>query len=137
MMMNRLMKYASNGAVSYGALAYFSGGASTVRVMDYDLPLPLFALGLGVGSAIAADFANNLVLPYLPQDQKLKSLESTAVNLGSGAGAALLFCYVANKDLLANPGTMQIAMTGVAIEVGGEWVYQQLAKFMGVNTDRC
>jgi hypothetical protein len=130
---NRLLKYTANGAVAWGALYYLSNGSANVRIFDTLVPMPLFAFGVGAASSMAADFVTSVVLPYLPQDQRMMSLESTAVNLASGAGAALALAYVANKDLLSTPGTMQIAAMGAAAEIGGQWVYQQLAKFLGIE----
>lgn len=130
---NRLLKYSSNGLVAWAGLYYLSSGSANVRIFDTLVPLPLFAFGVGAVSSMTADFVNSMVLPYLPQDQRMLSLESTAVNLGSGAAAALALAYVANKDLLTTPGTMQIATMGAACEIGGEWLYQQLAKFMGMD----
>lgn len=130
---NRLIKYTCNGAVCYAGLYYLSNGSGNVRIFDTLVPLPLFAFAIGAASSMASDFITSVVLPYLPQDQKLQSLESTAVGLGSGAAAALALAYVSNKDLLSTPGTMQIAAMGAACEIGGEWVYQQVAKFMGID----
>ena len=130
---NRLLKYTCNGGVAYAGLYYLSNGSANVRIFDTLVPLPLFAFGVGAASSMASDFITSVVLPYLPQDQKLQSLESTAVGLGSGAAAALAIAYVSNKDLLNTPGAMQVAAMGAAAEIGGQWLYQQVAKFMGVE----
>lgn len=130
---NRLVKYGTHGAITYGALYYISGGATKVEVMGQRYPLVAVGFGLGVASSLVNDFAHTWVLPMLPQDDKLKSFEGTAVSLASGAASVLAFAYLLNPAMIQEIGTMKLALVGMASEVAGQWTYEQIAPMVGIK----
>ncbi len=56
---NRLLKYASHGALTYGSLYYLSGGASSIVIAGTEIPLVV--AGLALASSLTNDFVHSWV----------------------------------------------------------------------------
>ena len=130
---NRLLKYGVHGGITYGALYWLSGGASTVSFMGSSVPLVVAGLVLGAASSITNDFVHSWMLPMISTDKKLNYFEGIATGLGSGAGTMLLYSYLAEPELMRDPGTAQLALVGAGAEVLSSWAYERLAVMFGVD----
>jgi hypothetical protein len=130
---NRLLKYGVHGGITYGALYWLSNGASSVDFMGSTVPLVVAGLVLGAASSITNDFIHSWILPTISTDKKLNYFEGIATGLGSGAGTMLLYSYLAEPDLLTNPGTLQLMAVGAATEVVASWAYERLAILFNID----
>jgi hypothetical protein len=91
---------------------------------------------MGAAASVVNDLAHNYILPMLPVDEKLKSLEGTAISLGSGAATTVGFAYLAQPALVNEVGMAKLAAIGAASEVASEYAYQKLAGVMGYKPDQ-
>ena len=130
---NRLLKYGVHGGVTYGALYWLSGGASSVDFLGSNVPLIVAGLVLGAASSITNDAIHSWILPMISTDKKLNYFEGIATGLGSGAGTMLLYSYLAEPELMQNPGAAQLALVGAGAEVVSSYLYERLAVMFGVD----
>ena len=130
---NRLLKYGVHGGVTFGALYWLSGGASSVSFMGYSVPLIVAGVALGAAASITNDVIHGWMLPMISTDQKLNYFEGIATGLGAGAGTMVLYSYLAEPELLQDPGTAQLALVGAGAEVLSSYVYERLAVMWGIN----
>lgn len=113
-------------------------GAFVIRMSTSDLgrtlniggySIPTWALGgiLGFGGSVATDMVSSMVLPHIPQSEKLKKFESIVLHIVS-SGA--LFGLV--PKLLApgiNSREMQkLAVGGVVTELASQFIHEMTCK---------
>jgi hypothetical protein len=130
---NRLLKYATHGGLTFGSLYYLSGGASSIDFMGTQVPLVVAGLALGVASSLTNDFVHSWVLPMISTDAKLSYFEGITTGLASGAGSMALYAYLAEPNLLNDPGLAQLALVGAGTEIAAQYIYERLAVVLGVD----
>ena len=84
------------GAVSISMLA---GEAKYFQMGDTKIPLWLVGGGLGFASSFTSEFVSNFILSHIPQNERLKHLESIVVHLGSSGLAFALIPKLLNSDV--------------------------------------
>ena len=101
----------------------------------FGMSVPLWAAGIGLGAAssVVNDALHTWALPYLPLPEKLKDVNGIALSLGSGAATTVGLAYLANNGVFQSVPMLQLAATGAAAEVAGEWIYQKSASLLGVS----
>lgn len=86
---HKLIKGAITGGIAAGG-SILLGETGPGRIFGMDVSAPV-AVGLasGVGS-VSADFAHQLILPYIPQSESLKNMESAALAIGVSGGVTAM-----------------------------------------------
>ena len=124
-MANNLYKYATafgtGGAVFHAA--FMNKGKNVVTPVG---TVPIFVLGgaLSAGAALAADILNTFITPEISNNDRLKTVNGAAVDIGSSAGGYLLGAKIANPDLIEEAGgAVKLAAIGAGAHVASQYVY--------------
>lgn len=127
---NKVMKWATHGAVSAGVYQMLNPGQKSIRLAllnGQEVPLWAVSAAMGVGASIASDMASAWILPQIADGKRLQKLEGAVVALGAGGASFVAAGYVANPSLINDDGQMkQLFITGAVAELASQWVYDNL-----------
>ena len=110
------------GAVSISMLA---GEAKYFQMGDKKIPLWLVGGGLGFASSFASEFVSNFILSHIPQNERLKHLESIVVHLGSSGLAFALIPKLLNSDATMSE-LRTFFLSGVLSEVASTFIHDNI-----------
>ena len=83
----------TGATMAVGSMTLF-GDSGNINVLGATLPAYVPIGSVGVLSSIIGDAVTEYVLPHIPQDEKLKNLESAALNFAASGGAFPLILKV-------------------------------------------
>ena len=101
-------KAAISGAVAAaGGYLLFGEAGNTIPVGGMNIPASIVIAGSVAGASVVSDAAHEYILPMIPQDKKLESVESVALSVvtsGLASAGALRVAGVPSTNTLSSFG---------------------------------
>ena len=118
-----LAKPAIHGGVSAVAIDMLAGSQKNFLYGERSIPVWQLGLVVGAASSFSTEFISNIILPHIPQSQKLKHLESMVLHIGLSAGTFALVPKILNSNM--NMTEMKkFAVTGALAEAVSSYIYE-------------